>query len=64
MLAADKGYDSAEFRELLRLEEVRPVINRHKLRRLVERLNARLDDESHRQRFLRVSLRGDQAAIR
>jgi len=49
-LAADKGYDSAAFRDQLRDSDVRPLI-KHRLYRPVDHAhNARLNDERYNQR--------------
>ena len=51
-LAADKGYDSAAFREQLRSVNVRPLI-KHRLYQPIDHAhNARLDDEMYNQRSL------------
>jgi len=51
-LAADKGYDSAEFRTQLRENGVRPLI-KHRLYRPIDHAhNARLDDDRYNQRAL------------
>jgi IS5 family transposase len=50
ILAADKGYDSAEFREYLRSKDVRPVIKHREFSSLDRAHNARLDDEIYGQR--------------
>lgn len=49
ILTADKGYDWADLREMLRSNDVRPVIKHREFRSLDKAHNARLDDDlSHR----------------
>jgi len=51
-LAADKGYDSAAFRDQLRENDVRPLI-RHRLYQPIDHAhNARMDAERYNQRSL------------
>lgn len=55
-LAADKGYDSAAFRALLRDNGVRPLI-KHRLYRPVDHAhNARMDEDRYNQRALTESV--------
>jgi IS5 family transposase len=65
ILAADKGYDSAEFRDFLRSRGIRPVIKHRDFSSLDRAHNARLDDEIYGQRSVVESVFcSDQAAIR
>jgi IS5 family transposase len=50
ILTADKGYDSAEFREYLRDQGVRPVIKHREFGSLDRAHNARLDEEIYGRR--------------
>ena len=54
-LAADKGYDSMEFRELLRVHGIRPLIKHRVFAHYDHAHNARIDDELHHQRSLTES---------
>ncbi|CCQ33766.1 transposase (IS4-like) [Halorhabdus tiamatea SARL4B] len=56
ILTADKGYDSAEFREYLRSQDVRPVIKHREFSSLDRAHNARLDDEIYGQRVVVESI--------
>jgi len=56
ILAADKGYDSAEFREYLRSKDVRPVIKHREFSSLDRAHNARLDDDIYGQRAVVESI--------
>lgn len=54
-LAADKGYDSMEFRELLQAHGIRPLIKHRVFAHYDHAHNARIDDELYHQRSLTES---------
>ncbi|MFW6436778.1 MAG: IS5 family transposase [Halococcoides sp.] len=56
ILVADKGYDSAKFREYLRSKDIRPVIKHRIFSSLDRAHNARLDDEVYGQRAVVESI--------
>ena len=56
ILTADKGYDSAEFRDFLRSKGIRPVIKHRDFSSLDRAHNARLDDDIYGQRAVVESI--------
>lgn len=52
VLTADRGYDSAEFRDFLQSRDVRPVTKHRELSSLDRAHNARLDDGIYGQRAI------------